>query len=38
MFDDGNGDYEALFDDDDDDDMFVWWSIESLDDYDGVQN
>lgn len=34
MFDDGNGDYEALFDDDDDDDMFDDDRFESLDDYD----
>jgi hypothetical protein len=34
MFDDGNGDYEALFDDDDDDDLFDDDRFESLDDYD----
>ena len=34
MFDDGTGDYEALFDDEDDDNLFDDDRFESLDDYD----
>jgi hypothetical protein len=34
MFDDGNGDYEALFDDDEDNNLFDDDRFESLDDYD----